>query len=181
MRGTIGSSTAVVVLAMAGALVASGCSSGTKVAGTPGQEQTKAMERLKSLAGEWTELGPDGKPQTIVYSVTAGGSAVREVMFPGMPHEMTNLYHMDGASLVCTHYCALGNQPRMRARGLSADGKSIVFTFDSVTNLAKPDGQYMGGLALEMPDADHVTQVWTSYANGKPVEEHVRIALTRKK
>ncbi len=39
-------------------------------------------------------------------------------MYPGMEHEMTNMYTLDGNTLVMTHYCAGGNQPRMRATGV---------------------------------------------------------------
>ena len=50
-----------------------------------------------------------------VIKVTAGGSAVHETLFPGSAHEMVSVYHLDGADLVMTHFCALGNQPRMKA------------------------------------------------------------------
>jgi hypothetical protein len=163
---------------------AGGCAStsGPHVAGKPGPEQERAMAKLKSLAGEWTKPAHGEMPEaTIVYSVTAGGSAVREIMFPGTPHEMTNLYHADGGSIVCTHYCAAGNQPRMRAAGLSPDGKSIAFKFDSVTNLSSADASYMGALTLDMPDADHLTQTWMNYDHGKLQEQHAVFAFTRKK
>jgi len=47
-------------------------------------------------------------------------------------HEMTNVYHMDGPTLVMTHYCAAGNQPRLRAA--SGTSGTIDFKTDSVTN-----------------------------------------------
>lgn len=140
------------------------------------------MNKLKSLAGEWSKPAESDSPaSTIVYSVTSGGSAVREIMFPGTGYEMTNVYHLDGKSVVCTHYCAMGNQPRMRAESLSGDGKSIVFAFDSVTNLSKPDEHYMGGLRLDMPDNDHLTQTWTSLEKGKPIEQPTVFKFTRTK
>src|SRR6058998_1207043 len=76
------------------------------------------LERLKKLAGTWVAADKDGKPTDQVVSVvrvTAAGSAVHETLFPGQPHEMVSLYHTDGADLVMTHYCSLGNQPRMKA------------------------------------------------------------------
>ena len=76
------------------------------------------LERLKKLAGTWVEADKDGKPTDKVVSVvkvTAGGSAVHETLFPGQPMEMVSVYHLDRADLVMTHYCVLGNQPRMKA------------------------------------------------------------------
>src|SRR3954468_12502941 len=95
------------------------------VAGARGDEAvTKAapthagLEKLKKLAGTWVEADKDGKPTDKVVSVvkvTAGGSAVQETLFPGEPMEMVSVYHLDKGDLVMTHYCVLGNQPRMKA------------------------------------------------------------------
>src|SRR5438034_10298506 len=94
------------------------------------------LERLKKLAGTWVEADKDGKPTDKVVSVirvTAGGSAVHETLFPGQPHEMMSLYHLDGKDVVMTHYCVLGNQPRMKADPKSAPDR-IHFAFDRGTN-----------------------------------------------
>src|SRR5262249_20363265 len=75
------------------------------------------LERMKTLAGTWLATGKDGKPTDQVVSVvrvTAAGSAVHETLFPGQPHEMISIYYRDGADLMMTHYCALGNQPHMK-------------------------------------------------------------------
>ena len=123
------------------------------------------LGRVKSLDGEWEMTGPGGEKGTIVFKTIAGGSAVREIMFPGTEHEMTNLYHVDGPTLVVTHYCAAGNQPHMRAT--QATGNSIVFICDSVSNLTAKDQTYMGGLTLVFKDANHITQKWAHMADGK--------------
>src|SRR5438105_8923028 len=76
------------------------------------------LERMKKLAGTWVEADKDGKPTDKVVSevkVTAGGSAVLETFFPGQPMEMISVYHLDKNDLVMTHYCVLGNQPRVKA------------------------------------------------------------------
>src|SRR6478736_10069180 len=76
------------------------------------------LERLKKMVGTWVEADKDGKPTDKVVSVvkvTAGGSAVHETHFPGQPMEMVSVYHLDKGDLVMTHYCVLGNQPRMKA------------------------------------------------------------------
>jgi hypothetical protein len=91
-------------------------------------------------------------------------------MFPGMPHEMTNLYHLDGPSLVMTHYCAGGNQPRMRAT--TAQPGTIAFEFDSITNLTDPHGSYMGELTLVRVDERTLRQEWRSFQDGEQLLEH---------
>src|ERR1051325_5418396 len=66
------------------------------------------LDTLKSLAGTWEMTTPDGKKLVTEFQVTANGSAVREIMFPGAgDHEMTNMYSLDGDSMLVTHYCAM--------------------------------------------------------------------------
>ncbi len=142
-------------------------------------ERAALLEQVQKLDGEW--LMTDEKGQTVVacvFKTTSGGSAVREVMFPGAPHEMTNMYHMDGRDLVVTHYCAHGNQPRMRAK----PGKpgAIEFKLDSVANLTDAGGQYMGELTLTLVDTDALQEEWRSFQDGKAVGQ-VRFDLRRKK
>lgn len=169
-------------LACAALLPLTGCASskGAKatVAGKATEAQTNALlGQVKSLEGEWVVTGPDGKPGTIVFKTSSAGSVVREIMFPGHEHEMTNIYHMDGPSCVVTHFCAIGNQPRMRAT--RAEGNMIAFNFDSVSNLGAADDQYMGGLTLTFVDKNHVKQTWKHYASGK-VDSEVSFDLVRK-
>jgi len=145
-------------------------------AATPAQ-QAMLLDQVKQLAGTWEMKAPDGSVKTIVYSVGSGGSTVREIMFPGEPLEMTNMYHMDGNSLLVTHYCSMGNQPRMRAT--SAQPGIIDFKLDSVTNLDSPNTHYMGGLRLVIKDKDHFREEWRTVENGK-VSEGAVFELTRK-
>lgn len=136
---------------------------------TPATDAQRAdlLDSMKSLEGEWTMVDDKGNTLTAaVFSVSSSGSVVREIMFPGQPHEMTNVYHMDGPSMVVTHYCAGGNQPRMRARA-DSDPAVIVFERDGVSNLTKPEESYMGGLTLNRKDADTLTAHWTSYVGDK--------------
>jgi hypothetical protein len=105
---------------------------------------------------------------------------VREIMFPGTPHEMTNVYRLDGNALAVTHYCAMGNQPEMRA--VERAGNKLTFGCVSVADMEKPDETYMGELTLEFVDADHVNEHWRSYVKGVVQPEHsVEFKLTRRK
>jgi len=146
------------------------------------------MDKIKGLAGEWEHEDPEKPGQwnlSNVFTVSSGGSVVREIMMPGSPYEMTNTYHLDGDSVVVTHYCAIGNQPRMRAvanDGHNHPANQIHFQFDSVTNFAGGDQTYMGDLTLTMDGPDKLTAAWRSYEHGKLSEDtHATFNLRRRK
>jgi hypothetical protein len=153
-----------------------------RVAGAASESERAALlDRLKSLEGEWLIKDEQGQMVTgSVYKVSSNGSVIREIMFPGSDHEMTNMYHMDGSTLVMTHYCAKGNQPRMRSVP-TAEPNTIHLKFDGVTNLAVAEDYYMGDLKLTLVDQDHLVQEWTSFIQGKPTEHNARFELTRKR
>jgi len=74
------------------------------------------FEFLKQLAGTWVGEAEGDMPRaTLEFRVTAGGHAVEEREFLDTPMEMVTLYHMEGKDLVATHYCMIGNRPRLHA------------------------------------------------------------------
>jgi hypothetical protein len=183
----MGYTTASVSLALAASLLV-GCQSTHTAWPSPrpisGDLDEAVMTRLTSLDGQWEMMQEDGSwgPGPI-FAVSSNGSVVREIMFPGMPHEMTNLYHMDGGEAVATHYCAVGNQPRMTASRVeqTADGPSIDYTFDSVSNFRDSHPSVMGGLRLTFVDEDTLHQRWTSYnAEGEQASDPMTFILRRK-
>jgi hypothetical protein len=104
---------------------------------------------------------------------------MESMKMPAPEPDMVTVYHRDGTGLVATHYCSLGNQPRMRAAEASADGKTIRFRFADITNLSKPDGAHIRHLTVTVQDSDHLTQTWTSFSGGK--EQTETFKWTRKK
>lgn len=141
-------------------------------------QQAALLDQIKTLAGEW-EMVDDPTNRT-VFAVSSAGSVVREIMFPGDAHEMTNVYHMDGPDMLMTHYCAAGNQARMRAKAGGQPGR-IEFNFDDVTNLHDPNGHYMGQMTLVMLDPDHIRQEWRSYDKGQLMPEPAVFDFRRKR
>ena len=128
-----------------------------------------AFETLKSLAGSWTGKAIAGEgPGTdagTVFKVIAGGTAVQETMFPGTPHEMVNVYHLDGNDVVVTHYCAGGNQPRMKLA--SSNSGVLDFKFAGGTNIPAK-GHYMQAVKITLADGK-LLEEWESVDAGKPV------------
>ena len=142
---------------------------------------SQRFETLKKLAGDWVEIGPDSKPTDKIVSsirVTSGGNTVQETLFPGSDHEMVTMYHLDGEDLVLTHYCMLGNQPRMRAEP-GTDVNRIVFKFSGATNLRSNDEQHMHQAALSIEGKDRYKAVWVSCKDGKACHE-AKFDLVRK-
>lgn len=179
-------------LGLIGLGMLAGCHTGQKtccssepavVAPASPERQAATLGRLKTLEGTWVMTKSNGQPVaeaergTITFTTTSAGSAVREVMFPGAKHEMTNMYHMDGNDVVVTHYCAMGNQPRMRCT--SAAGNELVFAFDSATNVRSSDEECMGELTVRFVDNRTIEQVWTSSKGGSKMP-HAVFTLERK-
>jgi hypothetical protein len=140
-----------------------------------------AFEQFKRLAGEWVgkAQGKDGHDVHVRYKVTAGGSAVVETLFPGTAHEMVSVIHPDGADLLLTHYCHLGNQPQMKASGQGA-GSKVEFKFVRATNLKSEKDKHMHEATYTFVDGDTLRSEWTLYNEGKAAAR-VAFELKRKK
>jgi hypothetical protein len=138
------------------------------------------LERFKALKGSWdADLDGDGKSDgTVEYRVVGAGSAVVETLFVGTEHEMVTVYHMHGAELMCTHYCAAGNQPRLKAVKVEAD--TVVFEMKDITNLVDPKAMHMHAATFTFAADGAVRAVWRSKADGQPGHT-ADFRLTRRK
>jgi hypothetical protein len=168
----------VIVFAVGAAAKGNDTPAPAKAATHPG------LERLKKLAGTWVEADKDGKPTDKVVSVvkvTAGGSTVQETIFPGTPMEMVSVYHLDGSDLVMTHYCVLGNQPRMKADP-KAPANQLKWVFAGGTNLNPAKDAHMHGATVTFVDDDHIEIAGEAWEDGKPSDKHCGcMKLVRKK
>jgi len=169
---------------MAGLALVSGITAAEMDHATP-RATHPAFERLRALEGEWvgkafhTEGGQQTSEDTrVIYQIIGAGSTVMETLFPGTPHQMVTMYHMDGVDLILTHYCAAGNQPTLLAAPMS-DGKTLSFEFQRGTNM-KPSDTHMHSVIFTFADDDHLKSVWTSQTSGKPGDRAV-FELARKK
>ena len=152
-------------LAVLFTLFALGCAA---VAQTNAQ---RAFAMIKSLSGIWEGKGHDGQALQVTFKITGGGSAVlSEIQVP--KEDMVSMIHLDGPDrLLLTHYCAVGNQPRMQA-SVSSDGKVITFNYVDATNLATPDSGHMQKMILTVLDDNHHTEEWIFLDHGK---EHTQL------
>jgi len=145
-----------------------------------GVDSKAAFEKIKGLAGTWEGTAPPEMPNvTVQYRVTGGGSAVVETQFPGTPHEMVTVYHMDGDDVVMTHYCAAGNQPRMKLDKAASKDDELYFTFAGGSNVDTAKGAYMHDVRLVLKPGDKLQEDWTSFKDGK--KDHTAVFQTSRK
>ncbi len=154
---------------------------------TPGFAQTidgkAALDKLKGLAGTWSgTVGTvDGPKGTIRYEIVSGGTAVMEVLFPGAPHEMRSMYHLDRGDLVMTHYCSAGNQPRMRLSKTATSASKLVFDFDGGTNFDVAKDMHIHQGEIRFLADGRIEASWTAWVGGKPAGSNHFFALTKER
>src|SRR5262249_52353531 len=130
-----------------------------------------AFAKLKSLAGTWDTTSPEGEPTTVTYKVVSNGSAVMETISHKSEADMISVYTLDGDHIMMTHYCGIGNQPRMRANVSSSDVKELKFNFVDGMNMKKTD-MHMHALDMKFIDDTHVENTWSLYNKGKLENDH---------
>jgi hypothetical protein len=151
----------------------------------PAPPTNAGLEKMKKLAGTWVAADKDGKPTEQIVSIiklTAGGSVVHETLFPGQPLEMVSIYTVEGPDLVMTHYCVLGNQPRMKADPKSP-ANQICFKFAGGTNLDPKKDKHMHEGTLTLIDDDHIEIAGVAWEGGAPAKDQccTGLKLIRKK
>ena len=97
---------------------------------------------------------------------------VQETLFPGTPHEMISMYHLADGNLVMTHYCAMGNQPRMKLDARASTPQRLAFAFDGGTSFdPAKDGHVHSGV-VEL-SGDTVRADWAVWNGGKEAGHNV--------
>lgn len=113
-------------------------------------DATDGFEGLCTLVGGWTVLNGTTR---VEFRMSAHGTVLVETWtWPEKNIEALTLYHLDRDALIATHYCPVGNQPRLAFTPRDGTGR-LSFEFVSATNL--PD-----------PDVDHCQSFWFLLAGG---------------
>ncbi|GMQ81873.1 MAG: hypothetical protein BMS9Abin05_1310 [Rhodothermia bacterium] len=101
----------------------------------------------------------------VTYELVSGGQAVVESRVPKGEPSMVSIFHLDNDELMMTHYCSVGNQPRMKAI-LTAPG---IFEFSMIdaTGLESESEGHMHGLRFDFEDPSHLRHLWTWRENGE--------------
>ena len=138
---------------------------------------------FQALEGTWMTTEDATDPGVEVrYRLTGGGTVVEETIAPGTDGEMVTMIHPDGAGLVLTHYCAAGNQPRMRAKPAAPreeEAEDLVdFRFTDGTNLGAGEA-HMNRVVFRFLSSDHLHATWILVQDGE-ILETVSMDLVRK-
>jgi hypothetical protein len=138
----------------------------------------EAFDRLALLKGEWKgEI--DGVNTTLIYTLTANGSALMEECRPEKGPEMITLFTVDGDHLIATHYCSAKNQPQMATSAITDVQKPLAFSLVRITGLKSPDDFHNTGLTVIQEDNDHLTQEWSYQHKGKTGKNIFRFTRLR--
>jgi hypothetical protein len=135
--------TAVAILVSAGAVFG------------PSASPASAYRQLGSLEGTWSRTTAKGTVVELTYEPISSGSALLEHFSTSTGRKTLTVYHMDDADLLLTHYCAQGNQPRLRYVP-GEDSTSLRFTFLDATNLPNDSASHMVRLELHLADSTHL-------------------------
>jgi hypothetical protein len=104
-------------------------------------------------------------PFTVNYKLISGESVLVETWGVGSGRETMTVFHADHEDLLLTHYCAQGNQPRLRAAMASMN--TVVFHFADVTNLVPGQAVLIERTLRFGSDAFDDTEVYKG-ADGMP-------------
>ena len=90
-----------------------------------------------------------------------------QTLFPGDAYEMVNVFHMDGDTLLFTHYCAAQNAPVMKFEKTDQPGE-IKFVFNGGTNFDPNVDVHAHEGTFMVKDKDTVASEFITWAGGKP-------------
>jgi hypothetical protein len=130
------------------------------------------FEVFKGLQGQWSiRAGDKTLPFRMTYEIGSNGSIVTEQFGKEL-----SVFSTDKGSLVMTHFCNRGNQPRLRLKAGSAAGRYEFDMFD-ITNLKDASADHVHRVIYEIPDAQHVNLeiIWKKGDR----EESEKYVLTR--
>ena len=149
-------------------------------AAAPAADKTKseeAFDRLATLKGQWSGE-QEGVKISLIYTLTANGSALMEEFRPESGAVMITMFTVDGDHLIATHYCSAKNQPQMMTSAITEVQKPLAFSLARITGLKSPDDWHNTGLTMIQEDNDHLIQEWTYQSkekSGKRIFRYTRV------
>lgn len=130
------------------------------------------FEVFKSLQGQWSiRAGDNTLPFHMTYDLGSNGSIVTEQFGKEL-----SVFYSDGGSLVMTHFCNRGNQPRLKLKSGDPGGHYEFDMFD-ITNLKDASEAHVQKIIYEILDPKHMNLeiIWKKDAG----EESEKYVLTK--
>jgi hypothetical protein len=142
-------------------------------------DDQSAFNYIKTLAGNWERMGGAGhehgaSSSVVSFKISAAGSTVMETYNAGQPNEMVTVYHMDGKTLLLTHYCALHNAPVMKFTKTGRPGE-IKMDFFGGTNFDPKVDAHAHEALIRVKDRDTFEATAIGHAGGKPLPPAVSL------
>jgi hypothetical protein len=130
------------------------------------------LDQFKPLVGSWKGTDPQGKPLTLSYKMVSEDKTLMESLgMDGKEESMITMYHLDNEGVMATHYCSMGNQPRMRLDRKKSNDHTFAFVYRDATNLKSKKDPHINGLTITIKDKDHLFQEWSMIDKGKETRE----------
>lgn len=78
-----------------------------------------------------------------------------------------------------TNYCGAGNQPRMRAKTITSDGRQIAFEMYDITNHPDPASYYSSALDVRFADEGTVELKYRGMTGGRESSQTFQLVKRR--
>jgi hypothetical protein len=135
--------------------------------GTSPRSAARRFAALIALLGDWEATASDGRKAYASYRLWSSNSVLVESFRSASGKRTLTLFHLDGEQLIATHYCARGNQPRLRLQPSSSVRRFELSFFDA-TNLPNPGAAHLRHLEIELTDSGHFSKTEEYVENGRP-------------
>ena len=132
------------------------------------------FEVFQSLKGSWMiRAGDKTLPFQMTYDVESHATIVAEQFGKEL-----SVFYVDGSSLLMTHFCSRGNQPRLKLKSGGRAGRYEFEMFD-ITNLKEASDAHVEKIIYEILDMQHVNLeiIWKKGA-GEESEKYVLTKLS---
>jgi len=141
---------------------------------TPAAMAAPTFAAMKTLVGTWLVVDKPTSSLRIRFYLTAGGTVLVESWErSGQPYSLT-LYHRDAASLIATHYCPQGNQPRL-ALMPSSRVNDVRFSFRDATDLDAEREAYLTALAFDLSNPKLIVRRESYRQHGLDSQSELRL------
>ncbi len=139
------------------------------VSGITNAQTAADFNGLEAIEGNWKLVKATSEQEQnfrLRYHFIARNSALVEVYGDPAKQTTETIFHRDGAELLATHYCARGNQPRLKASA-QQDTKRLQFNFLDITNLNNKKDPHMVRMTYRFIDKDHFEKAETYLVDGQ--------------
>ena len=163
---------------LAATLLSSSCASAPETPAVPDSVDPR-FAWFQRLSGTWIATEESSLPGAEVdYRLIGGGNVLLETALPGTEQETVTAIHRGGGDLLLTRYCALGNQPHMRAVAAEPEPAaeptpenraSVDFRCQGGANV-REDELHMHRAVFTFVGEEHLQTAWTLVDGGELVE-----------